>query len=102
MSDGRWSRTEIRCTLIWRLARRHAWANWIPEDDLISGVPSHEQGRARTVAEELRDASYLAYHPGRGYKIDHTHIDALALELRDKCEYSVFRIKTTLSHFDGF
>lgn len=102
MSDGPLSRTEIRCTLIWRLARRHAWANWIPEDDLIGGLPSDEHGRARSVAEELRSASYIAYKRDRGYKIAHAHVDDLAMELRDTCGYSEFRIEATLSHFDGF
>lgn len=93
---------EIRCAILWRLARRHGWATWIPVDDLVAAVPTHERGRAKTVAEGLKHEPYVAYRRKRGLKIDHPKIDALAALLRDECGYSEFRIEATLSHFDGF
>lgn len=102
MTDSRWSETEIRCAMLWRLVRSHGWANWIPGDDLIRAVPSHERGRARDVADDLRGEPYVRHHGNRGFKIDNSHVDTLAEELRDDCGYGEFRIEATLSHFGGF
>lgn len=102
MVAGRWTGSEIRCALLWRLARSHGWANWIPEDDLVRAVPSHERGRARECIEELCRNALVRYHRTRGLKLAHNRIDALARELRDECGFSEFRIETTLSHFAGF
>ena len=102
MPGGRWCEEEIRCALLWRLARNHGWANWIQEDDLIRAVPSHERGKARDIADDLRSEPYIEHHPNRGFKIENKHIDVLARELRDECDFSEFRIEATLSHFGGF
>ena len=102
MADERWTNVEIRCALLWRLARSHGWANWIPENDLIRAVPSHERGRARVVVEELRRTPLVRSHRDRGYKLAHDGIDALARELRNVCDFDAFRIEATLSHFGGF
>ena len=71
-------------------------------DELVRAVPSHERGRARDVANDLKHDPYTIYRPGRGFKLDHSRIDDLARLLRDQCGYSEFRIETTLSHFGGF
>lgn len=102
VTSNRWTETEIRCALLWRLSRRHGWANWVPVDDLVNAVPNHERGWAREVAHDLKLEPFTAYHRNRGFKIDHSHVDALAVFLRDGCGYSEFRIESTLSHFGGF
>lgn len=102
MTTTRWSTTEIKCTILWRLARRHGWANWIPVDDLITAVPTHERGRARGITKELKSEPYIRFHRKRGIKINNSKIDLLADELHNICEYSEFRITATLSHFGGF
>lgn len=102
MTSNRWNETEIRCALLWWLSRRHGWANWIPVDDLVNSVPTHERGRARAVADDLQREPYTVFRRNRGFKIDHSHMDALAQFLRDECGYGEFRIEATLSHFGGF
>lgn len=99
---GRWSEADLKCALPWRLARRHGWANWIPADDLIKAVPTHERGRARDIADDLKIEPYIAYRRNRGFKINNANIDVLADELHADCGYSKFRIEATLSHFGGF
>lgn len=84
------------------MARWHAWATWIPVDDLLGAVPSHERGRAREVANDLKQDPYTVYRPGRGFKLDHTRIESFAELLRDECGREEFRIEATLSHFHGF
>lgn len=102
MTDKRHSRREIRCAMLWRLARSHGWARWIPEERIIRSVPSHERGRARELIDGLGQEAYVHHHPGRGLRIAHQGIDRLARELRDACDISEFHIETTLSHFAGF
>lgn len=102
MGGGRWSVEDIRCALLWRLARNHGWATWTSEEALIRAVPSHERGRARDVAGALREEPVVVHHPDRGFKIAHEHIALLARELRDTCGFGAFRIEATLSHFEGF
>lgn len=102
MSTDRWTDVEIKCAMLWRLTRNHAWANWIPADDLIRAVPSHERGNARSLTDELKREPYIEHHGNRGFKIDNSRVNILARELRDDCSYSEFRITTTLSHFGGF
>jgi hypothetical protein len=86
----------------WRLARRHGWANWVPEETLLRAVPSHERGRARAIAKGLDRESFVVNDPHRGFKIDHAGIGRSAWEFRDRCGFSEFVIETTLSHFGGF
>lgn len=88
--------------MLWRLARSHGWAQWVPEERIIRSVPSHERGRARKLIAGLIDEVYVHYHPDRGLEIAHQGIDRLARELRDACGISELRIETTLSHFRGF
>lgn len=102
MPSGRKSDSEIECDLLWRLVRRHGWGNWVPEDDLIDIVPTHERGRARDLADDLQAEPYVAHDPNRGYAVNNSHVDLLADRLHNDCGYSKFRIETTLSHFDGF
>lgn len=102
MANGRWSFEEIRCVMLWRLARNHGWATWTPEEDLTRAVPSHERGRARSIADSLRGERLVTHHPSRGFKISHEEIERLARLLRDVCGISEFQIEATLSHFRGF
>lgn len=102
MPSNRWSEDDRKCATLWRLARSHGWANWIPGSDLIRAVPSHERGAARSTLDALRGEPYVAYQPRRGYSIAHDAIDRLATTLRDLCGDSEFRIEATLSHFGGF
>lgn len=102
MSPDRWSETELRCALLWRLARRHGWASWIPTEDLVGAVPTHERGRAREVAVDLQQNPLTEHRHGYGFKLAHARIDALAAFLREECGYGEFRIEATLSHFGGF
>lgn len=88
--------------MLWRLARSHGWAQWVPEERIIRAVPSHERGRARHMIARLAQEPYVHHHPRRGVKIAHQGIDQLARELRDRCDISEFLIETTLSHFPGF
>lgn len=102
MGTDRLSRRDIQCAVLWRLARSHGWAHWIPEEQLIRAVPSHERGRARSIVTRLADGPIVRHHPHRGLKLAHESVDLLARELRDECGFSEFRIETTLSHFGGF
>lgn len=102
MGSDRYSVTDIRCALLWRLARNHGWAQWIPDERLIRAVPSHERGRARDAIAQLADEPFIHRHPHRGIRIAHRNIGLLACELRDDCGISEFRIESTLSHFGGF
>lgn len=102
MGADRSSVTEIRCSLLWRLARSHGWAQWIPEEQLMRAVPSHERGRAKRAIGQLTGEPFIHRHPHRGIRIAHRYIELLARELRDDCGISEFRIETTLSHFEGF
>lgn len=66
-------------------------------------APRSERGRARRdVLPSLRTDQKTVFQRGRGYKIAHEEVEALAYFLRDSCEYSELRIEATLSHFDGF
>lgn len=102
MADARLTRREVECAMLWRLSRNHGWAGWTALEDLVRAVPSHDRGRARSVAESLRVEPYIVYHPNRGFKIAHEAIDTLATVLRDECGVDEFRIEATLSHFRGF
>lgn len=93
---------EIRCAILWRLARNHGWAQWTPEERLIRAVPSHERGRARRALAQLSEEPFIHRPPHRGIRIAHRGIERLAHQLRDDCGISEFRIETTLSHFGGF
>lgn len=98
LSDG-----EIRCQLLWKLARSHAWGRWIPEDALARTLPRSERGRARgDVLPTFRGDVITVYRRGYGYKVNHDEIERLAYYLRDECGYTELRIEATLSHFQGF
>ena len=94
---------EIRCQLLWKLARSHGWARWIPGDDLVRTLPRSDRERARRVIlPTLRLSPAVVFRPDRGYRIDPDEFETLAYFLRDECGYSELRIEATLSHFDGF
>lgn len=100
---SRLSDREIGCQLLWKLARSHGWARWIPEDDLVRTLPRSDRRRARReVLPALGGDSRTVFQRGRGFKLDHEGIETLAYYLRDRCGYSELRIEATLSHFDGF
>lgn len=100
---SRLSDHEIECQLLWKLARSHAWARWIPVDELVGTLPRSERGRARRgVLPTLRTDPRIVFQRGSGYRINHGEVDALAYGLRDDCGYSELRIEATRSHFEGF
>ena len=98
------SDAEIECSLVWDLARSHAWSRWIPEAALLDqALPSSEQGRARRNAlPNLRSRPFVAHRRDRGLRFVGNSEEGIAAFLRDECGYGELRIEATLSHFDGF
>jgi hypothetical protein len=101
---ARLSDTDIECALVWKLARFHGWSRYISEDTLVNDapLPSSEVGRAREICRTLRTKPYIRYQRGRGVGFVGNTEDQIATFLRDTCDYSEFRIESTLSHFEGF
>lgn len=94
---------EVVCQLLWKLARRHGWSQWISLDALVRDLSVQDERRAREIFEaQVAKKEYVEYHPGREeVKLNVPH-ENLAYDLRDDCGFSELRIEATLSHFDGF
>jgi hypothetical protein len=60
-----------------------------------------EQGRGKTLVEELIEEPYIGYREGKGYAVgnDRDTQAIAAFRLRDTCTYSELRIEATLSRF---
>lgn len=102
--SGRPTETELECSLVWHLARSHAWGQWLHEDVLLDrALPASEQGRARRdVLPRLQSRPFVAYRRDRGLRFVGNTEEQIAAFLKDECGYSELRIEATLSHFDGF
>lgn len=98
-------RNPVKCSLRWKLARRHAWGSPIPEDDLVRMAPTDVgDDRAREACQELKTESYVTYRRENGYGLRNSPDEQakLARVLRDTCGYSEIQIEATLSRFSGF
>ncbi len=104
MTDsGQLSDTEIECRLLWRLVRVHGWSQWVPRDALVNNaVPPSDQGRAKTICDDLKMKPYINFQRGQGFRIVGNTENRIALFLRDICGYTEIQIESSLSHFDGF
>lgn len=95
----------VKCSLRWKLARRHAWGSPIPEDDLVRMAPTDvDDDRAREACRELKSESYVTYQRQNGYGIKNSPDEQakLARVLRDRCGYTEIQVEATLSRFPGF
>lgn len=103
MANGRMTDEEIECALAGTLTRRHGWGGFVPEDDLVRfAVSSSEVGRARDVCEgRFRKRSFIIYQRGRGYRIDKSNQETLGEFLMDRCGWSEFRVRSSISRYPG-
>lgn len=103
MSPSRPTHTEIKCSLLWKLCRRHGWATPIPKQQLVTvALEDTEQGRGKRLVEELLEEPYIEFQRGVGYTIknDPDSQARAAFRLRETCSYSTLQIETTLSRFE--
>ncbi|WP_248518059.1 hypothetical protein [Salinarchaeum laminariae] len=98
MPSGR----EIRCRLLWTLARRHGWGSPVDAETLLrSALASSAQGRGRELIDDLRYEPYLDRGPDGYFLYNDPDSQALAaLRLRDTCGYSQLQVEATLSRFE--
>lgn len=95
--------SRIKCSLFWKLCRRHGWGSPVPEDALVDmALARVEQGRGKKLVKELRTESYIEHQEGKGYKVKNSPDEQAkaAFRLRDTCSYSELRIEATLSRFE--
>lgn len=102
MSGGGTGTSSIRCKLLWKLARMHAWSGFIQTRDLLAAAldtEGHDDGRK--VIEELVNEPFTMFQSGQGIRLknDPDSQALVAYELRDVCGYSEIQIEATLSRF---
>jgi len=96
------SKSKIKCSLLFKLSRRHGWGSPVSREDLVDkALKSSDQGRGKSVVEELINEPYIGYQRGKGYciKNDPDSQAQAAFRLVETCKYSQFRVESTLSRF---
>lgn len=99
---ARSSESEIKCSLLWKLCRRHGWSSPVERQDLVSNaLESVEQGRGKRLVDELLQESYIGHRNDMGYYVLNSpdRQAEAAYRLLETCKYSKLRIETTLSRF---
>lgn len=94
--------TRILCQLLWKLSRKHTWANPIQEDDLVRLALSRPDWlRGRELLDELVFEPYLEFDPTRGYRVknDPDSQALVAARLTRTCTYPQLTVEATLSRF---
>lgn len=93
----------ILCELLWKLSRKHTWANPIPKDHLVRLALSRpDWPRGRELVDELLLEPYVGYDPARGYlvKNDPESQALVAVRLTRTCSYPALTVEATLSRFE--
>lgn len=93
----------ILCELLWKLSRKHTWANPIKTDTLVRLALSRpDWTRGRELLDELVDEPYLEFDPARGYRVknDPDSQALVAARLTRTCSYPELTVEATLSRFE--
>lgn len=93
----------ILCELLWKLSRRHTWANPIQRDDLLRLALSRpDWPRGRALLDELVVEPYMEFDPARWYlvKNDPDSQALVAARLTRTCWYPELTVEATLSRFE--
>ena len=94
--------SELKCRLLWKLCRRHGWATPVPRKALVDwALQDSDQGRGRTIVEDLLDEPYIGFQRGAGYSVrnDPDSQAQAAYRLKSVCGYTELQIEATLSRF---
>lgn len=96
---------EIKCSLLWKMTRRHDWSGPVERDDLVrEALRSTERGRGKEIVEELLDEPYITYRrhgkkEGYGLKNNPDAQAQAAYRLLTTCDFSELQIEASLSRF---
>lgn len=96
------SDSELKCTLLWKLCRKHRWGGPITKEGLVDlALKSSDQGRGKSVVEELIQEPYITLTRNNGYRVknDPDSQAQAAYRLTTTCRYDEFRVEATLSRF---
>lgn len=97
------SSSQLKCKLLWKLCRKHGWAAPIPKDGLADlALESSDQGRGKSLVDELVEEPYVRYQRGQGYSLknDPDAQAQAAYRLKSTCGYLEIQIEPTLSRFE--
>jgi len=97
------SKSTLKCSLLWKLCRRHGWSSPVSEDGLTDlALEDGNQGDGREIAEELIEEPYIGYVNGQGYfvKNDPDSQAQAAYRLINHCGYLEIQVESTLSRFE--
>lgn len=93
----------ILCELLWKLSRKHTWANPIQKDDLVRlALSRSDWPRGRKLLDELLGEPYMEFAPSRGYRVknDPDSQALVAARLSRTCWYPELTVEATLSRFE--
>jgi len=93
----------IKCSLLFKLARRHGWGNPVEKEDLVrDALQSSDQGKGKDIVEDLLEEPYIGYRRGKGYylKNDPDSQAQAAYRVTETCGYSSMQAETTFSRFE--
>lgn len=93
---------EIKCRLLWSLARRHGWASPVDATTLVSSaLPTAEQGMGRELLGALAREPYVDRVGESSYALrnDPDSQAVAAARLTDTCGYTTLQVEATLSRF---
>lgn len=93
----------VKCSLLFKLARRHGWGNPASKEDLVTeALKSSDQGKGKILVETLLDEPYIAYVPGKGYyvKNDPDSQAQAACRVTETCGYTDMQAESTFSRFE--
>jgi hypothetical protein len=97
------SASELKCSLLWILCRKHRWGGPITKRDLVDfALQSSDQGRGKELVEELVKEPYITLTRNDGYRVknDPDSQAQAAYRLTTTCGYDEFRVEATLSRFE--
>lgn len=97
------SDSEMKCSLLWKLCRKHRWGGPITKEGLVDlALKSSDQGRGKELVEELIREPHITRTRNDGYRVknDPDSQAQAAYRLTTTCGYTEFQVESTLSRFE--
>jgi len=93
---------EMKCSLLWKLCRKHTWGGPITKEGLVDlALKSSDEGRGKRLVEELIGEPYITRTRNGGYRVKNNPDSQAqaAFRLTTTCGYDELRVEATLSRF---
>ncbi|WP_436933717.1 hypothetical protein [Halovenus marina] len=98
------SEPDIVCSILGYLISKHRYGSPVDKETTVNraGIRVDQQGEAKDLFDELRDARFILDCGMRGIQLNNSKFNILADYLYHQCSWDADKIEIRLKHYEGW